>query len=253
MLLSLSFAHEITSSIFFVTGTGNNARIVNVTRLSQSYGILKSQALLALHVFTGCDSVSAFRGKGKIKAVQIMFESEEFCETLNKLGRTWDITEEMLSVLENFVCCLYGQKNFSSVNEARYIIFRLKCSNDAELPPNRDCLKQHVLRANFQCAIYRRSLQNIISSPSPTGHGWQLEAENELLIKWMEEAPAPELVLKTVHCSCRKTACSSKMCSCRNAELQCTDLCGCIDCSNNVDICDEVTIRNDDSDEENSM
>src|SRR6218665_3613029 len=118
MLLSLSFAHEITSTIFFVTGTGNNARIVNVTRLSQSYGILKSQALLALHVFTGCDSVSAFRGKGKIKAVQIMFESEEFCETLNKLGRTWDITEEML--WKNILLFIWTE-NCSSVNEARYI------------------------------------------------------------------------------------------------------------------------------------
>jgi len=130
MLLSLSFAHEITSSLFFVTGTGNNARIVNVTSLSQSYGIIKSHALLGLHVFTGCDSVSAFRGKGKVKAVKIMLESEEFCDIFDKLGRSWDITEEMLSILEKFVCSLYGQKNCSSVNEARYIIFRLKCSID---------------------------------------------------------------------------------------------------------------------------
>ena len=193
MLLSLSFAHEITNSIFFVTGTEKNARIVNVTRLSQSYWILRSQALLALHVFTGCDSVSAFRGKGKIKAVQIMFESEEFCETFNKLGRTFVLTFSVQLIADHF---------------------KMSCQHQVW----QDMVSNYKLKTN-----------SLLSGP------------------------APEIVLKTVHCSCRKTSFSSKTCPCRNAELQCTDLCGCTDCSNNVDICEEVSIRNDDSDEGNSI
>lgn len=75
-----------------------------------------------------------------------------------------------------------------------------------------------------------------MSAPSPAGYGWILQAENELLVNWMEDVPAPKNILKTVHCGCKKTKCSVKTCSCTNAELQCTDLCGCIDCCNNVDI-----------------
>ena len=38
--------------------------------------------------------------------------------------------------------------------------------------------------------------------------------------------PAPEAVIELVRCGCAKSRCSTNRCSCRKAQLNCTDLCG---------------------------
>ena len=37
---------------------------------------------LGLHAFTGCDSVSCFGGKGKVKPIKILEKSETFQEAI---------------------------------------------------------------------------------------------------------------------------------------------------------------------------
>ena len=49
-----------------MTGSGSNNRIINITELGIKLGQEKSQAIIGLHIVTGCDSISAFKGKGKI-------------------------------------------------------------------------------------------------------------------------------------------------------------------------------------------
>jgi hypothetical protein len=117
---------------------------------------------------------------------------------------------DLLSVMEQFVCAIYGQQ-CDSVDEARYRMF---CSNSAygqSLPPTRHSLEQHLKRANYQAAIYRRSLEAMINAPRPENHGWK-ESDNNLEIMWFTCEPAPTNVLKTVYCSC-KTECASR-CGC---------------------------------------
>ena len=58
-----------------MTRPGSNNRIINITELGIKVGQEKCQAILGLHIFTGCDSISAFKGKGK----GLMLESEAFC------------------------------------------------------------------------------------------------------------------------------------------------------------------------------
>ena len=41
------------------------------------------------------------------------------------------------------------------------------------LPPCRSALVQHILRANFQMAIWRRAASSVVDMPEPNdGHGW---------------------------------------------------------------------------------
>ena len=47
--------------LFFMTGSGSNNRIINITELGIKLGQGKSQAILGLHSVTGCDSISAFK------------------------------------------------------------------------------------------------------------------------------------------------------------------------------------------------
>jgi len=44
-------------------------------------------ALPALHSFTGCDSVSAFAGKGKLGCLKIMRKESEYQEMFGQLGQ----------------------------------------------------------------------------------------------------------------------------------------------------------------------
>ena len=109
------------------------------------------------------------------------------------------------------MCTLYRQKDAAGVNAARYNLFRLTCRSEA-LPPNQDCLKHHLARANYQIAIHRHALERFIDAPSAVGHGWQVE-DGQLVYKWMDHSPAPQSVLKSMNCKCKKSGCKGT-CSC---------------------------------------
>ena len=79
---------------------------------SQDETFLK--ALIGLHAFTGCDSVSAFAGKGKIKAQKLLINSE-FVNLFSLLGTSWFVTEDMIDRLSEFVSCLYDKRCSASV------------------------------------------------------------------------------------------------------------------------------------------
>ena len=48
-------------TILFDTGTGNNKRLIDITKLAQQYQQELCTSLLGLHAFTRCDTTSAFK------------------------------------------------------------------------------------------------------------------------------------------------------------------------------------------------
>ena len=56
----------------------------------------------------------------------------------------------------------------------------------------------------------------------------------------MREKPAPESILEFVSCKCQKSMCQRNNCSCKSLGLPCTELCGCVSCSNNIVEDDDV-------------
>lgn len=135
-----------------------------------------------------------------------------------------------MDVLESFTCKLYGQ-SCCSIDLCRYNWLRLGLSTDTTLPPNKDSLTQHACRANYQTAIYRQSLSNKMNIPAPENNGWRL-INNKLEILWLSLKPVPDVLIHQVHCKCKKSSCSTALCSCRGSGIPCTELCGCIDCQN---------------------
>ena len=53
-------------------------RLIDVSNVVASFGPEVCIALLGLHAFTGCNTVSAFAGKGKIRALTIWKANAEF-------------------------------------------------------------------------------------------------------------------------------------------------------------------------------
>ena len=79
------------------------------------------KALPGLHAFTGCDTVSAFAGKGKIRALTMLTANADFKEAFAQLGVQWNLTQNLHVNLEEFVCKLYATKPAtSSIDALRY-------------------------------------------------------------------------------------------------------------------------------------
>ena len=53
------------------------------------------ESLIGLHSFTGCDSVSAFAGKGKIGALKILKSNEGTRRAFRELGQSWTVSEDL--------------------------------------------------------------------------------------------------------------------------------------------------------------
>ena len=76
------------------------------------------EAMLGLHAFTGCDSVSSFRGIGKIKPLKMLLKSPAHCDALKSLGDDWNVDDDLLIGCEKLTCTLYGKSKWGSVDES---------------------------------------------------------------------------------------------------------------------------------------
>lgn len=154
-------------------------------------------------------------------------------QALAKLGEEFVFNDEDLPPLEDMVCSLYGLKDVKSINIARYRQFCTGASGEQSLPPTQDALLLHIKRANYQSAIWSRSLVAVQDAPMPQGHGWVLTDEGDLAVQWMTKEPAPKQYLKLSYCSCVASGCAAtSACGCIKSNLSCTDLCKCKACGN---------------------
>ena len=89
----------------------------------------------------------------------------------------------------------------------------------------------HVLRANYQAAIWRKCLQSQPSVPDPKECGWTTDQDGRLVIQWMRGSPAPEAALQLLSCQCVHS-CKLPHCTCLSNGLKCTDMCRLQTCNN---------------------
>ena len=144
-----------------------------------------------------------------------------------------------MECLEEFTCSLNSLKpSTNSINDLRYNSF---CSKQGEieshqLPPCLDSLKKHAQRANYQSAIWKRSLESHPDTPTHKGRGWKLiviDGKEQLTIDWMDGLPAPQALLDLLYCKCSK-GCKLPKCICLINGLNCTEMCTGCDCTNKV-------------------
>jgi len=235
LMMLLANSSRINTNIYLKSGTSGKIKIVHINQVVKSLGRPVCEALPGMHAFTGCDSVSAFAGKGKIKAFKLVSQSDTYQHTFRQVGQYWKVSEDLHMKLEEFTCALYGAPGSSDINACRYRLFCAKKGEleSTQLPPCRDCLRKHTLRANYQAAIWRRCLQATVDVPTPNGNGWimtKTEEGDDIEPDWIQGLPAPLAVLELLSCNCKST-CSAD-CPCIVNGLKCTDMCRLKDCNN---------------------
>jgi len=81
-------------------GRGAKTRIIDLSLVVNSLemqldpGIDKNcfiKALIGVQAITGCDTISAFSGKGKWKAVQLLQRSEKYVRAMASIGEEWEV------------------------------------------------------------------------------------------------------------------------------------------------------------------
>ena len=117
-----------------------------------------------------------------------------------------------------------------TIPELRWYLFS-KFQNDiSDLPPTTAALKYKIFRCHFVVLVLRKSLLAIQALPSPLNYGWESNGDAYKVIM-TDELPAPVALIELSVCSC-KTNCVTNRCKCRKNNLQCTDMCKCMDCDN---------------------
>ncbi|XP_028417356.1 uncharacterized protein LOC114541753 [Dendronephthya gigantea] len=245
LVIALNACLEIDANIYFETGVGSARRIISLSNVRESLGHEWCSSLIGLHAFTGCDTTSAFYGKGKVSVLKVAKAREEYSHTFSNLGTELNPSEDLFTQLYHFVCHLYGYQGYSDINRVRYEMFKSGKFDEELLPPNKDSLDQHINRANYQCFIWRKSTQAILNLPSFFNHGWKLDAEGNVYVNWMILPAAPDSILEFVSCKCKK-GCENRRCSCVKASLRCSDLCSCTECRNKSTNGDDVESDSDD-------
>ena len=126
-IVSLALHDKIGASLFQKCGTKARRRVVDITKVAATVGIDVCRALVGVHAYTGCDTVSAFAGKGKAKALKLLSKNKEIQDTFFKLGQEWDLSPDLMNKQEAYTSLLYAPKTSSTkINDLRYHMFCVK-------------------------------------------------------------------------------------------------------------------------------
>ena len=136
------------------------------------------------------------------------------------------IQQDALATIERFVVLLYSKTlDVETVNEARQVLFSKGNRQLENIPPTHDALIEHVKRATYQAGhVWAQALNPEPQLPSPGAWGWKRDGQC-WIPRWTTLPEASDACRKLLKCGCQKS-CSGR-CKCGQANLDCTQLCGC--------------------------
>ena len=232
IILAIAFFHELCSiglnELWVSFGKGRATVWLPIHDYAAKLGTSKSKSLLFFHALSGCDTVSAFRNKGKKSFYQTWEVMQEITNTFVKLSNyPVDFNDTDEDMLEKFISLLYDRSSQSfSVDNTRKKLFSQKNTAFDNLPPTKAALRYHIKRAVYQASIiWGQSLINIPSYHSPEQWGWKKNQDGAFEIVWTHLSAIAQSCSELCKCGCKKQ-CSGR-CSCRQSNLPCTSRCSC--------------------------
>ena len=194
LLLALRRYPQLGHNPSFVTGVGIKTRTIFLKPIYDAIGEHIAAALPGFHVFTGCDTIGHFAGKGKSRCWKALKKStDNIIEAFTQLGTTQAIPSEVEISLEQFV--------LSTV--LTWHIFKKSCAESDKLPPTEGALVEHIKQAHYQAMVWYHDNVAKPDIPEPSDYGWTVA--NSLCILVITYLPAaPKAVLDLVRCKCVK-------------------------------------------------
>ena len=226
VLAVASFDKIKPDELWVIIGTVSYLRCIAVHELVATMDPRCYSSLPIFHALTGCDTVSAFSGRGKKTAWATWKAFPEVTDAFIELeSMPSEVSEESMSLLERFVVLMYDRtSDIMEVNEARKQLFAHKGRTLENIPRTQAALKQHIKRACYQANIWNQSL---ISEPellNPSDSGWTKDTSGWQPL-WTTLPEAAKSCQELIHCGCKKLC--TGHCKCKKAALKCTALCWC--------------------------
>ena len=136
-------------------GHGVGMKWIPIHELLTAIGPERANGIMYFHAFTGCDVVSACRGKGKKSAWQTWDIFDEVAETFSKLSHfPTEVTDTDLKTLERCVGLIYYRSNAATgVDEARLHMFARKQRQYDSILPTQTALRENAKRAAYQAGV----------------------------------------------------------------------------------------------------
>jgi hypothetical protein len=227
LCISYCSRQHAATEVWFRTGVKDRTRFVPFHTISSLMTPDLCALLPAVHAVSGCDSTSSLAQLGKITALKTAKSNICRLSKLANLGDSPDISDEVFEAVQLFVCLMYDSKaEIADVDSLRYTLFCRKQARNQTLPPTRDSLYQHAMRANYQALIWKLAFEGNAILPSPVNHGWHHDNDGTLQPTLTTRLPAPKVVLELITCGCKKGKCQ-RNCSCQKQKMACTDSCYC--------------------------
>ena len=183
----------------------NTLEFVDTDAIYGFLGEKMSDALPALHVFTGSDYTPSFYKKGKIRPLQLLRKHEDIQVAFASLGSSEDINCNTKELIEKFVCLMYSQpKRVVQVSDARFNHFMksYKLKNDnfesikgcdaSSMPLSLPSLRQKIKRTNRIMSIWKSAHLPDASGFDTTGNGWNL-IDGKYEFHWFDGEPYPSV------------------------------------------------------------
>ena len=228
VILCIAFFYDIPGleELRVAFGRGKQYRHIPIHQIANSLGKDKSKALLGFHAFTGCDSVSAFYDIGKKGPWQVWKDFPEVTKAFCFISTApANIPEDMMSLLEEFVVRVYSSKleGVTTVNRARYEMFTYGGKDFDHLPPTKNALSFHTLRAAYIAGhVWGQALDPSPNLPSPSSWGYEMK-NNTWIPKWTTLPTISKQHL--IICKCKKKC--KPPCLCASNAVCRTSLCTC--------------------------
>lgn len=231
VVIFLSNFHHIkalnpAAEIWISFKEGKTTKMISLNTIATNLGTTKCKAMALFHAFTGSDSTSSFKFKGKRSCCTLMHEVPSLMEQFATVVDTpFQTSPRLKEVATNFVCRLYSNESNedNDVDLVRMRLFSQKTRDVERVPPTSDALDQHLRRSVFQASIWATAHMSMMPVNNPTNHGWK-EEDGKLLPIWTTLPLAKDVFHLDVKCTCPIT-CSR--CKCVKAKLKCTRQCKC--------------------------
>lgn len=216
-----------------------------------------------IHAASGCDTVSATRGFGKLALFKVLKDNIDLWENVKKFKESDKSAEELMDhIIQIYLAMHKAPLNFRKpdvpsqlpielAEEHRYRMYLAGILKKTKFELGKiistvDALEQHMKKIYLQVQYWIHGEENC--SLNPTDWGWKLVNGTYEPIS-MTRDPAPAKLLVNVSCGC-KTGCGAR-CGCRKNGISCTlacKVCQGTTCSNNSsNFVDEI------DDDENDM
>lgn len=233
IVILLSNFHQIMgvnseAEIWVSFHSGKTSRLIHLNSLAHTLGETTCKSLALFHSFTGCDSTSSIKYKGKRICYKTFLKESSVVEQFSQIIRSpFQTTTSLIQAAQRFVCLLYDKdypsNGCNDVDMVRFEAFCRRTKDVERIPPTNDALMLHLKRSVYQASIWALAYQPQIPAENPEQHGWMIE-DNKLVPVWKTLPLAKDVFNLEVKCTC-SGVCSS--CKCIKTKLKCTRMCKC--------------------------